>query len=257
MSAALTRARKLLQPRQRRRARRFLAEGVHVIAEARAAGLRPVDVFVCRDTATAEALALADSLEPVAHDLEPRELAEIAGTRTPQGVVVVFDEPLVPDEPFAAPGLWLLLDRVQDPGNAGTLLRAAEAFGARGVLALQGTVDLWAPKSVRAGQGAHFHLCVLAGGDAAVDAARLRELREAGGEIWAAETAGEAVYDAPPPPPLCALALGNEAGGLTDAVLAAAARRVSVPQRGRTESLNVAMAGTVLLSWLARGAQST
>lgn len=254
MSAALTRARKLLQPRHRRRSGRFLAEGTHVVAEALAAGLRPLDGFVAREAATAEALGLADGLAAPLHEISPKELAEIADTRSPQGLVVVFAEPEPPPAPFAEPGLWLLLDRVQDPGNAGTLLRAAEAFGARGVLALRGTVDLWSPKTVRAGQGAHFHVCVLAPGEEEADAARLSAFRDAGGEIWAAETGGDDVYAAPPPPALCALALGNEAGGLDAMVLAAAARRVAVPQRGRTESLNVAMAGTVLLSWLSRGA---
>jgi TrmH family RNA methyltransferase len=250
VSAALTRARKLLQPRQRRKSGRFLAEGHHVLVEALSAGLRPVDAFVSRDTATDDALSLLDAMDAPVHDVAPRELAEIAGTRTPQGVVVVFEQPESGADPFARPGLWLLLDRVQDPGNAGTLLRAAEAFGARGALALPGTVDLWSPKTVRAGQGAHFHLDLL---EADV-ADHVAQLRDAGGEIWAAETGGDDVYDLPTAPPLCALAVGNEAGGLAPDVLALADRRVAVPQRGRTESLNVAMAGTVLLSWMSRGA---
>ena len=263
MSAALTRARKLTQARHRRKLRHFLAEGAHVLTEALGAGVQPVEAFLCRDSATDETLALARSLRSPVHEISSRELQEIADTRTPQGLVAVFAEPPEPVAPFASPGLWLLLDRVRDPGNAGTLLRAAEAFGVRGVIALRETVDLWSPRSVRAGHGAHFHLQLLGPGDPDVadagdsDARRLVAFRAAGGEIWAAETGGDEIYDAPSPPPLCALAVGNEAGGLAAPVLAAAARRVAVPQRGRTESLNVAMAATVLLSWMSRGAATS
>ena len=160
--------------------------------------------------------------------------------------MAVVAVPGPPPRPFEAPGLWLLLDEVQDPGNVGTLLRAAEAFGARGAMATPGTADLWSGKVVRSAQGAHFRLTLLAAASALLD-----EFRAAGGEVWAAAVDGESVYGAPPPPPLCALALGNEARGLTSDVLARAVRRVSVPQRGRADSLNVAMAGSVLLSWMA------
>ena len=256
MSAALSRARKLLQSRNRRRSGQFLAEGPHVVREALRAGLVPLDVFVSEDTRSDEVQTIADeclSDGVRVHVLGPRELQEIAETRTPQGLVAMLPEPPPPEAPFAEPGLWLLLDRVQDPGNAGTLLRAAEAFGARGALALKGSVDLWSGKTVRSGQGAHFHLSVLQPAPGEDDQEQLTAFLAAGGELWAAEASGEPVYDTPPPPPLCMVALGNEAGGLSDALAMRAARRVAVPQRGRTESLNVAMAGAVLLSWLARG----
>lgn len=256
MSAPLSRARKLLQSRNRRRSGQFLAEGPHVVREVLRAGLVPAEVFVSEDVRSDEVATLADELLSMGarvHMLAARELQEIAETRTPQGLVAVVPEPARAEAPFAEPGLWLLLDRVQDPGNAGTLLRAAEAFGARGAVALRGTVDLWSGKTVRAGQGAHFHLQLLQAAPGEDDGAVLDAFRAAGGEIWAAEGSGGSIYDAPPPPALCMVAVGNEAGGLADALAAKADRRVAVPQSGRTESLNVAMAGTVILSWLARG----
>lgn len=259
MSAPLSRARKLLQSRNRRTSGQFLAEGPHVVREALRAALVPVEAFVSEETRSPEVQNLADellSLGTRVHLLAPRDLQEIAETRTPQGLVAVVPEPAPVSDPFVAPGLWLLLDRVQDPGNAGTLLRAAEAFGARGAVALRGTVDLWSGKTVRAGQGAHFHLALVQAAPGGDDNSALDAFRAAGGEIWAAEASGESIYDTPAPPPLCMVAVGNEAGGLSDALAAQAARRVAVPQRGRTESLNVAMAGTVVLSWLARGGAS-
>jgi len=257
MSAALTRARKLLQSRNRRRSGLFLAEGPHVVREAIRAGLLPLEIFVTEDVSSAEVQGIADEMLAKGvrvHMLAARELQEIADTRTPQGLVAVCPEPPCPTEPFGTPGLWLLLDRLQDPGNVGTLLRAAEAFGARGVIALRGTVDLWSGKTVRAGQGAHFHLSLIQSAPGDDDQSPLAAFTAAGGEVWAADASGEALYDVPPPPPLCMVALGNEAGGLDDAVAAASARRIAVPQRGRTESLNVAIAGAVVLSWLSRGA---
>ncbi len=260
MTASLTRARKLLQSRNRRRSGQFLAEGPHVVREAIRAGLVPLEVFVSEDASSAEVQGIADELLGKGvrvHMLAPRELQEIADTRTPQGLVAVIPEPSPPVDPFGTPGLWLLLDRVQDPGNVGTLLRAAEAFGAKGVLARRGTVDLWSGKTVRAGQGAHFYLSLIQSAPGEDEQDPLDAFIAAGGEIWAAEASGEPLYDAPPPPPLCMVAVGNEAGGLDDDLAAKFARRIAVPQRGRTESLNVAVAGAVVLSWLLRGDGST
>jgi RNA methyltransferase, TrmH family len=171
----------------------------------------------------------------------------ICDTDTPQGIVAVVAMPEAPAAPFAAAGAWLLLDEVQDPGNVGTLLRAAEAFGARGALATEGTADLFSGKVVRSAQGAHFRLTLLAAAPATLDA-----FAAAGGAVWAAAADGESVYAAPRPPALFALALGNESRGVSDAVARRAVRSVAVPQRGRADSLNVAMAGSVLLSWLTR-----
>src|SRR5204863_3565318 len=117
-----------------------------------------------------------------------RELLCLCDTDTPQGIVAVVAMGDPPADPFAAPGLWLVLDEVQDPGNVGTLLRAAEAFGARGVMATAGTADLWSGKVVRAGQGAHFRLTLVPDAEP-----RLPEFASAGGVLWAATLDGEDV----------------------------------------------------------------
>jgi TrmH family RNA methyltransferase len=221
---SLSRARRLLQPKHRRGSGLFLAEGPHLLVDALDAGRLPLQVFVSSG------------------ELGTGPKAAVERART-AGVSVRWVE----DRDL----MWLLLDGVGDPGNAGTLLRAADAFGAAGALALQGTVDLWSAKTVRAGQGAHLRLAVLQE-EGLLGLERLDDFRAAGGELWAADRDGEPVYDAPPAPPLVMLAVGNEARGLSDASAGAAARRVCVPQNGPADSLNVAMAGTVLLSWLAR-----
>lgn len=248
-AAAVARARELLRAKNRREEGSFLAEGPHVVTDALEAGAEVLAAFASHESAVRpeidELLARADAAGATIYVVTGRELLSICDTDTPQGIVAVVRTPEPPARPFAVPGTWLLLDEVQDPGNVGTLLRAAEAFGARGALATTGTADFWSGKVVRSAQGAHFRLALLAASPEVLD-----EFTSAGGTIWAAATGAESVYASPPPPALCALALGNEIRGVSAPVAARAARTVSVPQRGRADSLNVAMAGSVLLSWM-------
>lgn len=248
-------ARRLLRPAHRREEGKFLAEGPHVVKDALGAAADVETIFVAHDRA--EDASVAPLVEAAAFRgarvlrIAAKDLARIADTDTPQGVIAVVRRAPEPLAPFAVPGAWLFLDGVQDPGNVGTLLRSAEAFGARGVIAFPGTADLWSGKVMRAAQGAHFRLTLLEAAPSAL-AERLDSFDAHGGAIWVADTAGNPLWDAPPRPPLFAVALGNEARGVSDDVRRRAARVVTVPQAGRAESLNVAMAGTVLLSWLLR-----
>jgi RNA methyltransferase, TrmH family len=251
VSSAVDRARELLRAKNRREAGEFLAEGPHVVRDALDAGAEVRAAFASHESAAggevAGLIARAAAARAAVHVVTGRDLLSICDTDTPQGIVAVVAMPEAPAAPFAAAGAWLLLDEVQDPGNVGTLLRAAEAFGARGALATEGTADLFSGKVVRSAQGAHFRLTLLAAAPATLDA-----FAAAGGAVWAAAADGESVYAAPRPPALFALALGNESRGVSDAVARRAVRSVAVPQRGRADSLNVAMAGSVLLSWLTR-----
>jgi TrmH family RNA methyltransferase len=248
-AAAVARARELLRAKNRRDEGLFLAEGPHVVRDALDERAEVKAVFASHESSArpeiAELLTRAADVDATVYVVAGRELLSICDTDTPQGIVAVVATPEEPARPFAAPGLWLVLDEVQDPGNVGTLLRAAEAFGARGAMATAGTADLWSGKVVRSAQGSHFRLTLVA-----ATTERLDEFQAAGGELWAAATDGVSVYAAPTPPDLCAVVLGNEVRGVSEALAARAARRVGVPQRGRADSLNVAMAGSVLLSFL-------
>jgi len=249
-AAAVARARELLRAKNRREEGLFLAEGPHVVKDALDERARVEAVFASHESAArpeiAELMTRAADADATPYVVAGRDLLSICDTDTPQGIVAVVAMPEPPDAPFASPGLWLVLDEVQDPGNVGTLLRAAEAFGARGAMASAGTADLFSGKVVRSAQGSHFRLTLMPATTFVLD-----EFVAAGGELWAAATDGANVYDAPRPPDLLGLVLGNEVRGVADAVAARAKRRVAVPQRGRADSLNVAMAGSVLLSWIA------
>ena len=134
----------------------------------------------------------------------------------------------------------VVLDRLQDAGNVGTILRSAAAFGFRQVIALKGTAALWSPKVLRAGMGAHFGLhLVEAAGDDALDALRVPLLA-------ASPHAARALHEAALPWP-CAWVLGHEGQGVSAHLLGRCAESLRIPQPGGEESLNVAAAAAVCL----------
>lgn len=250
------RSRLILRLRSRRGRPReglFLVEGIRAVEEALDGGVKISFAAVAPGLEGSErGAALAQILREAGVDLElvdDDRLAELSDTETPQGVILVCIEPRHTLEELASaagPGV-LLLDAVQDPGNVGTLIRAARAFGLRGVVALDGTVDPWNPKAVRASAGASFHLPVLKESWDAVEP----WLRAAGLELLASDPAGgdvaeEEVRGA------WALVVGNEGAGARRRVMEVADRVVSIPMEGGAESLNAGVAGAILLYALVR-----
>lgn len=240
----------------------FLAEGPQAVREALAAALSgalrpPRELF-----ATADALLRHRDLAELARragvpvsEVTPRAAAALSETSTPQGLVAVcpvLDVPLA--SAFAGrPALVAVLADVRDPGNAGTVLRSADAAGAAAVVLAGASVDPYNGKAVRASAGSLFHLPVVRGADLAT---ALAAARTAGLTVLAADGAGEADLDeladsgglAAP----TAWLLGNEAWGLPADVGALADRRVRIPISARAESLNLAAAAAVCLFASAR-----
>ena len=140
-------------------------------------------------------------------------------------------------QPLAA---TVILDRVQDAGNVGSILRSAGAFGFRQVIALRGTAALWSPKVLRAGMGAHFGLSLLEGGDLqSLDALKVPI-------VVTSSHQGELIQNLRPPQP-CAWAMGHEGQGVCPDLMARAAVHVRIGQPGGEESLNVAAAAAICL----------
>ena len=237
----------LSRRRNRQREGLFLAEGIRVVEDLLDSRIVPRLAVVASSLGdSARGRALAERLEGACavERVGDADLASLAETETTQGVLVAAETPkrelsgLVP----AATDLVLLLDAVQDPGNAGTLIRTAEALGCAGALALPGTVDVWNPKVVRAAAGSLFRLPVM---EADVDALGTWA-RQHGVRILAGDMHGTAV-DAIELRGPAALAVGNEGAGLSEAVAAIASTKVAIPIRGRAESLNVAVAAGILM----------
>ncbi|GAA0955855.1 TrmH family RNA methyltransferase [Frigoribacterium faeni] len=234
----------------------FLLEGPQSVSEALA--FRPellVDLFVTptaleRHPQVAEAAREADlDIEFVSEAV----IAAMADTVTPQGIVAVCRQfPTAVKDVFAdtgdgGPRLIAILEEVRDPGNAGTIIRAADSAGADAVIMTGRSVDLYNPKVVRATTGSLFHVPVAVGIDLAGVVARCAE---AGIQVLAADVKGDDLLDARVEGVLAAPTawlFGNEARGLTDDDLALADRAVVVPIYGHAESMNLSTAASVCL----------
>ncbi|MGH7503638.1 MAG: TrmH family RNA methyltransferase [Longimicrobiales bacterium] len=252
MAEALTRAEErlfiALQQREQREQRRlFLAEGVRLVEELLASDLAVELAAVSttlEDTPRGQALTAALSNATQIRRIAENTLRRIAATDSPQGVVAVGRMPSWSFDSLTidANAIALVLDAIQDPGNFGTLVRSAEAFGAAPVLALDGTVDPWNPKVVRATAGSLFRVPVLQ--SAANDA--LTFLRSRRFRILVADSTGDSPGNQAGDGPV-ALFIGNEGAGVRESVRTAADAIVAIPVRGRVESLNAAVAGSILL----------
>jgi TrmH family RNA methyltransferase len=244
-------ARQLSKRALRLRARSFLAEGPQAVGEALAAGV------VSQLFATSAARARHPGLVATAvrqradvHVVSGEVMAELAQTITPQGVLAVCRFVDVPLARLAeqAPRLVVTLANVRDPGNAGTVLRTADAAGAHGVIFSNASVDAYNSKCVRASAGSIFHLPLVLGVPVA-DA--VASLRAAGLRVLAADgRAGLSLDDMAPGGVLAQPTVwlfGNEAWGLPPDVLALADQAVAVPIYGKAESLNLAAAAAVCL----------
>ncbi|MEH1129441.1 TrmH family RNA methyltransferase [Micromonospora sp. CPCC 206061] len=247
-------ARRLRRRAERDETGRFLAEGPQAVREALAVGkvreLFGVESALSRySDLAAAAEATGARVSPVTDD----GLAALAETVHPQGLVAVCDQLDVPlPEALARrPRLVAVLAEVRDPGNAGTVLRTADAAGAGAVVFAGDAVDPYNGKCVRASAGSLFHVDVVRSADAAIVA-----LKASGLQVLAATGYGDADLDdladqggltAP-----TAWLFGSEAHGLPDELIEAADARVRVPLHGRAESLNLAAAAAVCLYASAR-----
>jgi TrmH family RNA methyltransferase len=237
----------LLEKKHRDRTGTFLIEGVHLLQEAlKADGLAAVEaVAFDAERGWPEELKGARLPErtPV-YALPPSVMAKCTGTDTPPPVFAVVAKPRHDGHALHREGGFVVvLDGVRDPGNAGTLIRAADAVGADAVVFGRGSVDPYNPKTVRSTMGSLFHLPVIEGDLAELlPEAKRRGARIVGASLDARVTCYEFDWR-----PACWLVLGNESNGLSPAVSALVDEHVLIPMRGQAESLNVAMAGAVLM----------
>ena len=250
-------ARKLTRRAGRDDAGAFLAEGPQAVREALASPGIVRHLYADPDAVVRHAALVAAAREAgVPVDLvTPKGMAALSETVSPQGLVAVcsaIDVGL--DAALAAgPRLVAVLDEIRDPGNAGTVMRCADAAGAGAVVFTAESVDPYNGKAVRASAGSLFHLPLVSGVSTSDTFAALRA---AGLQVFATTGSGEDdlddLIDAGELAAPTAWVFGNEARGLDPEVAAAADRRVRIPIHGRAESLNLAMAATVCLYASAR-----
>lgn len=240
--------RALRDKKHRRREGQFLVEGLRLLEDARASGRLPRTLVMAEARAPHDLLArleaevLAAGGEVIA--TTPDILAKITGKANPQAVAGVFDEwdtALAGLDRGGAP-IWLAAQALRDPGNLGTMLRTCDAVGAGGLILIDDCADPFSAEAVRASMGAVFtvglaqarwedFLAWLRAGEGQLVAASLRDAVPYRG----------AAYAAP-----CFVLVGNESQGLPEAYEAACDLRVTMPMKGRADSLNAAVAGAVL-----------
>lgn len=227
MAAAL----RLHRARGRLDAGETLLEGPHLVEAAVAAGVPLRRVFIGPGDAEGPMLAAAAGAEQIAVD--EATLRRLGTTEAPQSPIAVIANAGTPPAPG---GRVLVAWGVSDPGNCGTLIRVAAAFG-YGYLSGPDSADPWSPKVLRSAAGAHFAVPL-------GHVSSLGEARSGGREVIATVARGGG---APGPlGPSCAVLVGNEARGLPDDVVAAADRRITIPTTGAVESLNAAVAGAII-----------
>lgn len=247
-------ARRLVRRGDRERTGLFLAEGPQAVREALTEPGRVREVFALGGTHP-ELLALARAEDVAWQLVDEPAIAALSGTVTPQGVVAVcraVDVPLA-DVLALRPRLVAVCVDVRDPGNAGTVLRCADAAGADAVVLAGDSVDVHNPKVVRASVGSVFHLPVAVHRSASEVVAGLRS---AGLQVLAADGHGALDLDAAIDDGLLraptAWVFGNEAHGLDEDTRALSDHLVRIPIHGRAESLNLATAGALCLYASAR-----
>jgi TrmH family RNA methyltransferase len=242
-------AKKLSRRSERSERRLFLAEGWKAVAEAALLPGCLVEVFASASAADAHHGLLGSLAVPV-HLVEDRAAAVLSGAVSPQGIVAVcrfVDRPLdAVLEMQSGDDLVVICADVRDPGNAGTIIRTADAVGARAVVLAGNSVDAYNDKTVRATVGSLFHV-PLATEVEPLQA--VRTARDAGYRVLAADGAGEVDLFAAGPllGGRVAWLFGNEAWGLAEELAVAADARVAIPIPGRAESLNLSTAAAVCL----------
>ncbi len=240
--------RSLRDKKHRRRAGEFLVEGLRLLEDARASGRVPKTLVMAegRDAhdllAWLEAEVLLAGGEVIA--TTPDILSKITGKQNAQSVAGVFDEwdtSLAALDRSAAP-IWLVAQAVRDPGNLGTMLRTCDAVGAGGLILIDDCADPFSVEAVRASMGAVFTV--------GLAQARWEEfvpwLRGGAGQLVAASLRGAVPYRGAAYAAPCFILVGNESQGLPEAYEAECDLRVTMPMRGRADSLNAAIAGAVL-----------
>lgn len=215
-------------------------EGMHLLREAVRSGL-PIQTLALREDRADVAAMFADDPKTETLILSAAAFNSAAATEHAQGVAAVLEIPTQPYAPRSG-DLLLLADGVRDPGNLGTLIRSAEAFGAAAVALTGDTVSPWNGKCLRAAAGASFRLPLPAWESRLYD-----DLRAIGAQMYAAVAHGGLFAHTVAFASTAVLVVGNEASGVSHGLLERCDARVTLATPGPTESLNAAVAGSLLL----------
>lgn len=232
---------KLQQKKYRQQTRTYLLEGFHLIQEAQAASVVLKEVFISQRGLNEWSEWIEENLTDY-YLVSDEVLKTLASQPTPQGMIAVAEMPVEESDDFS--GAWLLLDKVQDPGNVGTMIRTADAAGFSGVILGSGSADLYNPKTLRSTQGSLYHLSVRNGALPEI----IPQFQQADHPVLGTALDKDAKdYLAVEKMTDFALVMGNEGQGMSPELLAMTDQNLYITIKGQAESLNVAIAAGVLM----------
>jgi len=226
--------------KERDKSGEFLVEGFHLVEEA----LKKQDsviALVVREGMNIPQAWNVDNIEIIEITMEIAK--EIAETEHSQGIYAHCSQPKTSSEQQQTWTRLLFIDAVQDPGNVGTMIRTADAVGMDAVILGKGSADAFNPKTVRSGQGSHFHIPVLRG----ELSEWVQSCKGKGIPVYGTSLDESVVYNHVEPQQQFALIMGNEGSGLSPELLVQTDMNLKIPLLGQAESLNVAVATGILL----------
>ena len=237
-------ARKLKDRKHREENKQFLVEGLRFVSEALGSDFEVSSLFLSEDMAEKwGALGIEDKIkgETKVFKLSNRIFKEISFTEHPQGIAAVVN--LRSRESKAAEGFFILADRVQDPGNLGTIIRSAHASNALGVIITKGTVDVYNDKVLRSTMGSIFHVPVIEDRDLSY----LKALKDEGFKLVVSSLEAENDFFKADLTGRVIIAVGNEGAGISPELMDMAEVKVKIPMPGGAESLNVSAAASIIM----------
>jgi RNA methyltransferase, TrmH family len=237
----------LAQTKYRKEYGLFIVEGLHGVSELAKSPWKIANIIATHEAALSEEfLPLFEMLNRRQIPIErvsQKEFVRLTSTETPQGIMAVVDLPEVNLERFRTLSRIVIADGIADPGNLGTIIRSAVAFGFEGLITSPGSADIFSPKTVRATQGALFSIIVA---NHVVTQEIITELK-ASHKFYALTTHTGADINSIQVSPKMVLIVGAEIAGISKSMLAAADIKTRIPMIGPVESLNAAMAATIAM----------
>lgn len=237
---------KLKQKKHRLESQSFLIEGYRFVMHALETGAKVQSLWLCEALLNAQEVHRLEELskEPFKlYTITEAMAKELSDTVSPQGAFAVVTMPETRAE-LKPQGRYLALDRLQDPGNLGTIIRTADAAGFDGIFLSRGTVDPYGEKVLRSTMGSIFSLPLMAVEDLAVF---LGEAANQGYSIMATALNDSILYTEAPLADRVIIVIGNEAQGISDEVFEKATHRITIPISGSAESLNAAVAAAIVI----------
>jgi TrmH family RNA methyltransferase len=227
----------------------FVAEGIQSLREALTCQQGPAIETLYLSPSGIERITGLDVTEVNVVEVTDAVMQAMTSTVTPQGIVMVCSIPSyrLSDISITPESFFIFLDRIQDPGNAGTILRSADAFGARAIITSPQSVDMYSPKVVRSTAGSLWHIPVFESMELSTLLAEINNPEC----IVLSSHADESIVDFRASGP-CVAIFGNEGAGTSSAELAITARTVAIPMSGQAESLNLSAAASIVMFTLSR-----